>query len=103
MNPFGSTKLIDVLEDHPKFLPGAKMKPETVAKKIVAEILDKGLAVSTFRDNYPDAYENLRQWYRADLEADVVRILSNQWKGLRQAAEVAKAYHDGYKDGRNKK
>lgn len=51
---------------------------ETVAKKIVAEILDKGLAVSTWRDSYPDAYHNLREWYRADLEADVVRILKRQ-------------------------
>ena len=53
---------------------------QTVAKKIVAEILDRGLAVSNWRDSYPDAYHNLREWYRADLEADVVRILKRNKK-----------------------
>jgi len=74
MNPFGSTKLIDIHEDHPKFL---RIKPETVAKKIVTEILDKGFAVSTFRDNYPEAYDELTR-YRADMEADVVKVLKRQ-------------------------
>jgi len=49
-------------------------KAETVAKKIVTEILDKGFAVSTFRDKHPEAYDELRE-YRADMEADVVRVL----------------------------
>ena len=52
---------------------------ETVAKKIVKEILDKGFAVSTFRDNYPEAYDELTH-YRADMEADVVRVLRRQKK-----------------------
>jgi hypothetical protein len=46
----------------------------SLAKKIVQEILDKGLAVSTWRDVYPDAYENLLE-YRADLEESAVKIL----------------------------
>ena len=73
MNPFGSTKLID---------PGAEMKrikPETVAKNIVTEILDRGLADSTFRDKHPDAYDELLE-YRADLEASAIKILKRNRK-----------------------
>jgi len=47
---------------------------KTVEQKIVSAILDKGLADSTFRELYPKAYRELLH-YRADLEADVKRML----------------------------
>ncbi len=50
------------------------MKKKTIEQKIVSEILDKGLAKSTFRDNYPKAYDELL-CYRVDLELSVCRIL----------------------------
>lgn len=50
------------------------MKRKTIEQKVISEILDKGLADSTFRDLYPKAYDELLH-YRADLEADVLLIL----------------------------
>jgi len=50
------------------------MKRKTIEQKVISEILDKGLADSTFRDNYPEAYDELLH-YREDLEASVFRIL----------------------------
>lgn len=50
-------------------------KPKTPAEKIVASILDQGLATSTWRDNNPAAYEELLK-YRADLVADVDKVLN---------------------------
>ena len=50
------------------------MKRETIARRIVSEILDKGLAKSTFNDEYPKAYLELLE-YREDLELSVLRKL----------------------------
>ena len=55
------------------------MKRKTVEQKIITEILDKGLADSTFREFYPKAYDELL-CYRADLETSVTRILKkHKW------------------------
>lgn len=55
------------------------MKRKTVEQKIITEILDKGLADSTFREKFPEAYEELL-FYREDLEASVTRILKkHKW------------------------
>lgn len=48
-----------------------------VAEKIVEEILDEGLADSTWRDMFPEAYVDLRDSYREDLEGSVEMILKN--------------------------
>jgi len=50
------------------------MKQETIARRIVSDILDKGLAHSTFRDKYPQAYLELLD-YREDLEFAVLEKL----------------------------
>ncbi len=56
------------------------MKRKTIEQKIISEILDKGLAESTFRENYPKAYDELL-CYRVDLELSVHRILKkHKWQ-----------------------
>jgi len=45
---------------------------KTLEQKVVSEILDKGLADSTWREQYPAAYIDLLT-YREDLEASVGR------------------------------
>ncbi|KKN25201.1 hypothetical protein LCGC14_0887270 [marine sediment metagenome] len=49
-------------------------KAAEVPKKVVGEILDKGLVDSTWRETYPDAYTELLT-YRKDLEASVRSVL----------------------------
>lgn len=49
-------------------------RPTTLAEKIVYRILDKGLAMSTWRNNNEAAYEELLK-YRADMVKDVEKIL----------------------------
>lgn len=41
-------------------------------------ILDKGLAMSTFRDKFPEAYYELVKYHRADIEADIRAILEGR-------------------------
>jgi len=53
------------------------MTNRELAQKIMSEILDKGLSDSTFRDNYPAAYDHLRH-YRLDMECDVESVLDKQ-------------------------
>ena len=43
-------------------------------KEIISEILDKGLADSTFREKFPKAYDELLN-YRRDMEEDVCRVM----------------------------
>lgn len=50
------------------------MKRKTIAKHIVKEILDEGLASSTFREHHPKAYDDLFH-YRKDLELSVLKKL----------------------------
>lgn len=45
-----------------------------LAHRIVKEILDKGLAESTWRDNFPEAYDALVH-YRLDLEGSCRQVL----------------------------
>lgn len=47
-----------------------------IAMRVVVEILDKGLADSTWREQFPDAYKELLE-YRQDLEGSVVEILED--------------------------
>lgn len=47
-----------------------------VAKRVITRILDKGLANSTWREEHPEAYEDLRG-YRPDLE-EAVKIVVEQ-------------------------
>lgn len=46
-----------------------------VAERVITEILDKGLADSTWRTEHPEAYDNLVKYYRPDLEGSVERVL----------------------------
>ena len=48
-------------------------KDETAAK-IVDDILDRGMAKSTWRSVYPKAYENILL-YRRDMIASIIQIL----------------------------
>jgi hypothetical protein len=50
-------------------------KARRVAKRIVASILDEGLAKSTWRDAYFNAHADLCKHYREDLIRDVQTIL----------------------------
>lgn len=50
---------------------------QALAKKIVASILDQGLANSTWHDNYPAQYIDLLQ-YREDIESDVEVVLRDE-------------------------
>lgn len=50
-------------------------KAKRVAKRIVASILDEGLAESTWRDAYFNAYDDLKKHYRKDMELQVQTIL----------------------------
>ena len=50
------------------------MNKYTIAEEVVKEILDEGLADSTFRECHPEAYKDLLE-YRADLEGSVVAVL----------------------------
>lgn len=49
-------------------------KNTKIARAVIAEILDKGLKDSTFRDNYAEAYESLLL-YRRDMEDSVSKVL----------------------------
>jgi hypothetical protein len=51
-----------------------KRRVRSVSKKIADDILDGGLATSTFRDNYPQAYVYLLK-FRKDLALSAERIL----------------------------
>lgn len=51
-----------------------KMKRKTIEQKIISDILDKGLAESTFRELHPEAYDELL-CYRTDLELSVYKTL----------------------------
>ena len=56
------------------------MKRKTIEQKIISEILDKGLADSTFRDNFPKAYDELLR-YRVDLELSVSKtVKKHKWQ-----------------------
>lgn len=50
------------------------LQAEKAAKKIIDEVLDKGLAESTWRECYPDAYRDLLM-YREDLELSAKKVL----------------------------
>lgn len=50
---------------------------KTMYEEIVSEILDTGLGWSTFRDNYPEAYNNLL-YYRRDMEESVKKVLEKK-------------------------
>lgn len=50
-------------------------KPKTISEKIVSRILDKSLANSTWRDNYPEAYDDLVRHYRPDIVEDVRKVM----------------------------
>lgn len=51
-----------------------------IAKKIVDDILDKGLEKSTFREMFPDAYNMLLE-YRDDLEESVLKFIpKDEWE-----------------------
>ena len=51
-----------------------QIKTERIAKRVVAEILDLGLAASTWRENNPKAYDDLLTC-RLDIERSVQRII----------------------------
>lgn len=55
------------------------MRKKTTEEKVVNAILDKGLADSTFREKFPDAYDELL-FYRADMEADAGRVIRRDFK-----------------------
>ena len=55
------------------------MRKKTTEEKVVNAILDKGLADSTFREKFPEAYEELL-WYREDLEESVRRVIRRDFK-----------------------
>ncbi len=55
---------------------------------ITNEILDKGLAASTWREKYPDAYSDLVEHYREDIERGVNDVL------LKQLARIVSKYRD---------
>ena len=46
---------------------------KTLEQRVISEILDKGLAESTWREQYPEAYTDLLT-YREDLEESVGRV-----------------------------
>jgi len=46
---------------------------EALSKRAVGEILDKGLADSTFRELFPQAYDDLLK-HRKDLEESVRKV-----------------------------
>jgi hypothetical protein len=50
-----------------------------VEEMIVREILYKGLADSTFREKFPEAYKELL-FYQEDLEASARKILKREFK-----------------------
>jgi hypothetical protein len=51
--------------------------PDSLASNIVSEILDKGLAESTFKDNHPEAYEELLR-YRPEMIASVEKVMNDR-------------------------
>lgn len=50
------------------------MNKYMIAQAVIDEILDEGLADSTWREQFPEAYKDLLD-YRADLEGSVVEVL----------------------------
>lgn len=51
----------------------------SIAKKVVNEILDHGLADCTWREKFPEAYKSLLE-YREDLEASVEMFIPlDEW------------------------
>lgn len=52
----------------------SKHELKQIAHEAIAKILDRGLANSTFREQYPEAYSELC-FYRLDMEADVESVL----------------------------
>lgn len=58
----------------------------SVSKKIVEEILDKGLRNSKWAETFPDAYRSLVQ-FREDLEHNVRHVLIKNHKQLIKALE----------------
>lgn len=48
-----------------------------IAKKVIAEVIDKGMQRSTFRELFPEAFNELLV-YRPDMERDVVRVLKRE-------------------------
>jgi len=55
-----------------------------LAQKIIDDILDKGLADSTFRDKYPEAYEELL-FYRVDMVTKVTKIITKENKKVNKS------------------
>lgn len=51
-----------------------KAQFDTFARLVIVEVLDVGLKGSTFKDLYPEAYNELHQ-YRADMEQSVKHVL----------------------------
>jgi hypothetical protein len=52
------------------------MNKPKVAIRVIKEILDAGLAESTWRDDHPKAYDDLVKYYRPDLEGSVEKVLN---------------------------
>lgn len=50
------------------------LQAEKIANRVVNDILDKGLAKSTWRDKFPEAYETLLE-YRVDMVDSVQPII----------------------------
>jgi hypothetical protein len=48
---------------------------ETLASQIARKVIDEGLGHSTWRDSFPDAYEELKN-YRVDIYNDIVQCLN---------------------------
>ena len=49
-------------------------KNEILGRRAADEILDKGLADSSFRDKFPEAYDEL-QYVRKDIAGSIAKIL----------------------------
>ncbi len=50
-------------------------KNEILGRRAADEILDKGLADSTLRDKFPEAYDELL-YFRQDIAGSIAKILS---------------------------
>ncbi len=59
----------------------------STSKKIVNEILDKGLAQSTWAETFPDAFEQLKK-YRKDMKVGTRDIL------IRDRKQLIKSFED---------
>ncbi len=54
----------------------SELERRAIAMRVIVEILDRGLADSTWRNEFPKAYRELLE-YRLDLEGSVIEVLQD--------------------------